>query len=43
MSEYDRWLDSDLDDYYSDEEEQQKPEWDGPYPEDDFYHWDYEE
>lgn len=41
MSDYDLWLDKDLDDYYSDEEEQEEPEWDGPYPEDG-YDYDYE-
>lgn len=34
MRDYDLWLDKDLDDYYSDDEEQEEPEWDGPYPDD---------
>lgn len=27
MSDYDRWLDRDLDDYYSDEEDSQEQDW----------------
>ena len=37
MSDYDRWLDRDLDAYYEDTEDfEPEPEWDGPYPEDDY-------
>lgn len=41
MSEYDSFLDQELEDYYEGfEEEAEEPEWDGPYPEDDY---DYED
>lgn len=39
MTDYDRWLDKDLEDYsgYKDTEDfEPEPEWDGPYPEDDY-------
>lgn len=37
MTDYDRWPDWDLEDYYEGfEEEAEEPEWDGPYPEDDY-------
>jgi hypothetical protein len=40
MTDYDLWLDRDLDAYYEDTEDfEPEPEWDGPYPEDDY---DYE-
>lgn len=39
MTDYDLWLDRDLDAYYEDTEDFE-PEWDGPYPEDDYYECD---
>lgn len=42
MSDYDTFLDRCLEEFYEDfEEEQEEPEWDGPYP-DDGYDYDYE-
>lgn len=40
MTDYDAWLDRDLEVYFGDTEEQEEPEWDGPYPEDDYDGWD---
>lgn len=43
MTEYDAWLDRDLENYYGDEDTEDfeaEPEWDGPYPEDDSYYED---
>lgn len=39
MTDYDLWLDENLEDWYS-EEETEEPEWDGPYPEDDYDEYD---
>lgn len=39
-SDYDLWLDENLEDWYSDEDEAEEPEWDGPYPEDDYDEYD---
>jgi hypothetical protein len=39
MTDYDRWLDKGLEDYYGYEDTEdfdEEPEWDGPYPEDDY-------
>ena len=41
MNDYDRWLDRDLDEFYEDTKDfEPEPEWDGPYPEDDYYEYD---
>ena len=44
MTDYDFWLDENLEDWYSDEEESEEPEWDdvedNPYPEDDYDEYD---
>lgn len=43
MTAYDLWLDENLEDYYCDENTEdfdEEPEWDGPYPEDDYYYED---
>lgn len=40
MTAHDLWLDENLEDWCSDTEDfDEEPEWDGPYPEDDY---DYE-
>lgn len=39
MTAYDLWLDENLEEWYSDEDTEDwgaEPEWDGPYPEDDY-------
>lgn len=41
MTDYDLWLDRDLDAYYEDTEDYEpEPEWDGPYPEDGYDEYD---
>lgn len=40
MSDYDLWLDRDLDAYYEEDEDLETEEWDGPYPEDDYDYCD---
>ena len=41
MTDYDQWLDRDLEDYFGDTEDfEEEPEWDGPYPEDDYDEYD---
>ena len=36
MTEYDRWLDKDMPEDEDTENWDAEPEWDGPYPEDDY-------
>lgn len=42
MTEYDRWLDNDLEAYWGDEDNEPRADvdFDGPYPDDDYANYD---